>query len=329
MDYFTKDGSITTRANHLLKPFAKREIDVKELFKFINTMDVSGNISLPFADYLATIDNLPDDISNIIEHLVYTHQAPNGDIENVFLRGLEYYLYAKHDEVRPLIRQDIISNIQLLGELEGFEFPNSGDLSLSEKATYATILDHIKHYSMNIACGIYYGMFYDKTISKEKFDTIDKYCGKAISDYYLFILGRKKPIIRKMPENILKTYSNVQLPIHKPLARFGKWGGRKMNIRDLDHPGNILLYVGHFLDTNIQIDLVVNPLFGSFEVGHAIEQICASFNFKPIREKGFIRYSIYDEGHPIDILELISGLQNDYNTKTFKYMVYNTITLWY
>lgn len=298
MIYLTSDGGTANDARHLLKPLQER--CVENLEQFVDRMDVSGNISLCLQEYSESLAKLPQDVSRVVDYIAYKNEKP-GKEPRVCLRGIEYYLYAKHDEVRHLIRADIISNMELLGSLEGFEFPKSNTLLIAEKAVYASILDHIKHFSMNIACGIYYGMFYDKNLTEDLFVAANNYCAKTIGDYYKFVLAKEQPTIEKIPDNLLEAYASVELPPHKPLAKSGKWGGRKMNVRDLDHPGNILLYAGQFLDLDDCLDLVVNPLFGSFEVGHAINEICATFNHHAVNRTSVIRYSLYEEQHNRDI----------------------------
>jgi predicted transcriptional regulator len=74
-----------------------------------------------------------------------------------------------------------------------------------------------------------------------------------------------------------------------------------MIVRDADHPGNILLYSGQFLDLKKSFDVVINPLCGAAEIGYAIQEIGSVFGKNSIKKVELLRYCVYEERQDITL----------------------------
>jgi len=78
----------------------------------------------------------------------------------------------------------------------------------------------------------------------------------------------------------------------------GESSARKMIIREMDHPMQILLFAGQILDQDKSgpIDFVVNPLSGALEIGYAIKSIYDMLEFRKVEDILLVKYSSYEEG---------------------------------
>jgi hypoxanthine phosphoribosyltransferase len=90
------------------------------------------------------------------------------------------------------------------------------------------------------------------------------------------------------------------MPPSTPPTRFNPEGestARKIIIREMDHPIQILFFAGHLLneDEAIPIDFIVNTLSGATEIGYALKSIYSLLGINKIKDVFLLKFSKYGE----------------------------------
>jgi hypothetical protein len=280
-----------------LRPLSTGGLPVAALSQFIEHMDYSGGIVLDEAEYASGMNRCSRGTQDCLEQLVIHKDG------FVHLRGRRYYLDVANEYDQERVRKAVCEHVNFL-QVQTGEIPrDSEQMSLPEKALIASLLDHQKHYAMILTFGIFNAMLQDTSIRKEDFIQVVGFCERAIQQFYAFVLQQRSPRIEKVEEGILDLFMRISLPKDRIDSDLEK-GARKLVHRDFDHPGQILYYCGSLLENDrfgSSIDVIINPLFGSIELGYGIKAVCTTLGVDKVREVQFIRYSRYGESHPRDL----------------------------
>jgi adenine/guanine phosphoribosyltransferase-like PRPP-binding protein len=272
------------------------KVNSKRVEGLIKRMDYTGNICLTKEEYSRSKYFFDANHQKMLDGLVVMHN------ERVYLRGNAYHLHISIGDNVEKIRTQILDNLAEISNLE-LKLQNAGSgMDLPCSALCSSFLDHLKHYAMCMTFGVYNAMLTDKSIPKEEFDNLCSFCNEAIHNYYSFMLGYDSLRFANVPNDSVAIFKQIELPKDTPDSR--QAGSKKLVFRDLDHPGQIMLYAISTIrhdKKKQEIDVVINPLFGSIEVGYALRSICELMDVPKIKGVHFIRYSRYGERHPLDI----------------------------
>jgi|GEM_PF-3157397 len=272
---------------------------VDDLLKLSEYFDYAGGIFLPknvFDESTARLPLIADfvkDLSNEKDGLVY-------------LRSKKYYLnFVLDNDIKKLRKQlpsMIIETTDVLDGLKNVDIPDN----LESKLVVGSILDHKKHYSLCMLNSVFYHML-KHDLDIDIYENVKDSCIKDVSNFYTFLLTGKiveqgmftsasldafeKQLI--LPTDTPKTPSNLEII---PAAR-------KIIIREMDHPIQILLFAGQLLkcDKDTIVDFVVNPLNGAAEIGYAIKSIYSKLSIDKVKDIFLLKYSRYDENNIRDI----------------------------
>ncbi len=127
----------------------------------------------------------------------------------------------------------------------------------------------------------------------------------------------------KMSEELIMAFKNsISMPNPTPSSLtlpFGESSARKLIIREMDHPMQIIFFAGQLLNQDIGglIDFVVNPLSGGLEIGYGLKSIYETFGTEKIKDILLIKYSRYGDG------SIVQPSLNEFIPKQIKYQLKN------
>jgi len=271
----------------------------KTIFNLINFFDYAGGIVLPSSRFKNHVKMFSPKIQNMLETFINTKE------DKTHLRSKEYYLnFSCNNEINK-VRQKIPEKLnEIYDSLEHLE--SKIDLSNFEtRLLLAALYDHKKHYSMSIFNSYYLSLVKGDKIDLKNFESVEEICIQDIVDFYKLVLKGEAVKPQRHTKESLDFFSKeLRMPeptlpsVSKPL---GEPTARKIIIREMDHPIQIILFGGQLLreDGTKKIDFVVNPLSGALEIGYALKSIYELLGIDKIGEILLIKYSKYGEGDEI------------------------------
>lgn len=271
-----------------LDSFKERGIDTEKILQLINKFDYCGGFHLSEKEYLKTLQKLPREARIFLENATNTNEGV------CYLRGDEYYLNIIFEDDIEMVRHKLIENTKKLQNLmPALEFRSN--ISLEEKILHSSLLDHKKHYSLAFLIGLYNHMLTDPDFDIETYKRFRDVCERDIDNYYRFLLAEKSPEIIDLNDEEL----NHSIYINPPKDTLEESGARRLIFREMDHPGQLILYSGNLFkkDGEKKVDVVVNPLAGAIEIGCGLKSIFNSLGIEKIDNIYFIWYSSKAKGH--------------------------------
>lgn len=271
-----------------LSSFKERGINIEKILQLINKLDYCGGFQLSEEEYLGAMQKLPKEARTFLCNMVNIN---NGI---AYLRGNEYYLNITLKNDVNLVKNKLIENTKELQDLIS-NLKLEPNPSLEQKILYSSLLDHKKHYSIVFLICLYNHMLTDPDFDLEIYKNFRDVCNRDINNYYRFLLTEISPEIINLSDGELEHLSYINLP--EDTLR--ESGARRIIFREMDHPGQLILYSGNLLrkDGNNKIDIVVNPLTGAAEIGYGLRSIFSSLGIEKIDNIFFIWYSSKAKGH--------------------------------
>lgn len=279
---------------HFLVSLQERGLDRQRLEKLIAELDFTGAPIIPARTFDAARESFDDGVQDFLDELV----IKTG--EGYCLRGRKYYLDVAAKEPAQVIEAVIRDTLRLQDLIKGFDF---SDLSLDQASLALSLLDHKKHFSIIALTALYAHMLNDPDFPLDIYESFSRAAKHDINNYYSFLLEGIKP----NPAHIDACELEVLKTLGFPKDTERESAASKLVLREMDHPGQIVLYAGNLLrwDGEQRIDAVVNPLFGAVEIGYALQSVLGALGIDKIVDVYFVRYSLHREGH--DAIECNAG----------------------
>ncbi len=267
--------------------------ETKEILKMLKYYDYAGGIKISENSFNKQLDKFPNRIKKYLESI------SNKNNGTTYLRSKKYYLNIIEkdnlDKVLPLMTKYLNEVSEVIMDINS-DYADT----LESKLLLSSILDHKKHYDMAIFNSFFFHML-DKELDLSLYEEAKNNCVKDISNYYQFLLTQELGEQSSFSEEIIDIFQKrIIFPKAKDPTEFkpeGEPAARKMLIREMDHPMQILLFAGQLLrqDKTDMIDFVVNPLYGALEIGYALKSIYSIKNIEKINNIFLIKYSRYGE----------------------------------
>lgn len=263
-----------------------------EFLQMITYFDYAGGVALPVSMFQEEARKLNPKQKNTLETLVNECEG------KVHLRSRRYYIHPlekNKERVRKLVRdyeQEISDNIDELGDIDAPE--------IERRLTISALLDHKKHYGL-IMLNLFFGQLLKGEVNLEMYENVKGACIADVENYYKFLMTGKLGKQGVYSGETREKFSRVVLPSDTEpslLNPEGEKATRKMIIREMDHPLQILLFAGQLLDQDKpgQIEVTVNPLSGAIEIGYALRSIYTELGIEKIKDVVLMKYSRYAEG---------------------------------
>ncbi len=275
-----------TSCDVFLTPYEGEGIDVKRLKKLMRFFDFTGAPIVSSDSFNDLIQRFPSDARRYLEDSVLVTE------EGICLRGRNYYLDIQLGNPRKVI-EAVTRDIPILEDL--ISTLGASDLMLEDNILALTLLDYKRHFSLIALAALYEHMLNHSDFPVEAYERHLKVAEQDITNYYALLLGVRKPEVLALSQNSLSVLRDLEYP--KQTERDS--GASKLVFREMDHPGQLLLFAGNLLrwDGEQKIGVVVNPLFGAIEVGYALRAITEAIGVRKIDNVYFIKYSLHREGH--------------------------------
>lgn len=267
---------------------------IEEFLEIKDCFDYAGGIYLSKERVSKAIKTFSSDISDFIKEM---GNAVEG---NIYFRSKKYYLnYVLSnnvDLIRKKIPEYLIQTSNIIDSLSNSKYCKN----LENKLLIAAVLDLKKHYSLCIMNSHFKNMLRDGT-NKELYVHTKNECIKDIFNFYNFILNDELSPQGKFSKDLLDVFErkfilpkNTLPTLNKPK---GETAARKLIVREMDHPMQIMLFAGQILDQDKsgKIDFIVNPLSGAIEIGYAVRCIYEALNIEKIEDIFLIKYLRYGE----------------------------------
>jgi hypothetical protein len=308
-----------------LEIYRPHGIDTDTLNYILQRYDYSGNVGLTHQEYESGMSGYSLKTQKLIESLVHK----NNTHKSIYLRGRSYYagmntLKIQKNETHYDVRDRIANTLSKLeGSRERLVEELEIERSMEGKLLGLGVLDHRRHLGISLYGVMHRIKLENKDVNINFYNMSEEFTRNNTTDFYQYLFGLNSPKLSELPNDLINFFRTGQIPDEQGQFIF-ETTQRNMAYREFDNPALIAYYSGNVLQNDTgkgDISLVINPLFGATEIGHALLGIYTPLGIQKINEVGLMRYSLYSTEIPPEYSDEDLFNMDRHVPKELKYVV--------